>query len=60
VPGKYVPWTPVRLYIGKPVDFGGIMKMTDKREKYNKMAAKIMSEIAELKKRAIREVGEWD
>lgn len=49
VGGRYKIWTPVKVYIGKQVDFEGIEKIRDKREKYHFVSERIMEAITRLK-----------
>ena len=50
--GPYKIWSPIKVYIGKPIDFKGMEESSTKREKYKFVSEKIMQAIAELKKKA--------
>jgi len=50
VNGPYRPGVPIKVYIGKQVDFYGVDKVTERREKYRFASDKIMKEIANLKR----------
>jgi len=50
VEGRYKAGVPVKVYIGKAVNFDGAENFKDKREKYRFASNKIMKAIAGLKK----------
>lgn len=47
--GKYKPYTPITVRIGKPVDFSHMPEITDRRERYVYMSRIVMSEIEKLR-----------
>ena len=55
--GKYKIGSPIEVYIGKPVDFSGAQKITDRRERYTYKSNEIMQAIAHLKKKSMETKG---